>query len=97
MIASRFPAYLVGQPLESDDRLDELVMSLCTEAGKPIGDSEGEVHRLIDTFKIASEESVRIGGEVAIAVGCPFVLKPASRTPIGALMEATLLENVPED
>ena len=87
--------------------------------------------RLIDTFRIAAEESVRLDGEVmnleispratrlsavcfklcsdravlvhfavqlsrliwrrtrvapAIAVGCPFVLKPASRTPIGALI-----------
>ena len=100
-------------------------MSLCVEAGKPITDSRGEVSRLIDTFRIAAEESVRMSGEVmnleiaprargyrgmyirvpigpcsfispfnfplnlaahkvapALAVGCPFVLKPASRTPI---------------
>ena len=111
------------------ERFDELAMSLCIEAGKPIKDSRGEVTRLIDTFRIAAEESVRISGEVmnleisprargyrgmfkpvpigpcsfispfnfplnlaahkiapAIAVGCPFVLKPASRTPIGALI-----------
>ncbi len=110
-------------------RFEELAMSLCIEAGKPIKDSRGEVSRLIDTFRIAAEESVRINGEVmnleisprargyrgmfqrvpigpcsfispfnfplnlaahkiapAIAVGCPFVLKPASRTPIGALL-----------
>src|SRR5690606_12572895 len=88
----------------------------------------------IDTFRIAAEESVRIGGEMmnleisarakgyqgifkrvpvgpcslispfnfplnltahkvapAIAVGCPFVLKPASRTPIGALIIGEVL------
>ena len=39
-------------------------MSLCIEVGKPIKDSRGEVSRLIDTFRIAAEESVRIGGEV---------------------------------
>ena len=109
-------------------------MSLCIEAGKPIKDSRGEVSRLIDTFRIAAEESVRISGEVmnleisprargyrgmfqrvpigpcsfispfnfplnlaahkvapAIAVGCPFVLKPASRTPIGALIIGEVL------
>jgi acyl-CoA reductase-like NAD-dependent aldehyde dehydrogenase len=112
-----------------EERFDELAMSLCIEAGKPIKDARGEVTRLIDTFRIAAEEAVRMGGEVmnleisprakgyrgmfqrvpigpcsfispfnfplnlaahkiapAIAVGCPFVLKPASRTPIGALL-----------
>lgn len=115
-------------------RFEELAMSLCIEAGKPIKDSRGEVSRLIDTFRIAAEESVRIGGELmnleisprargyrgmfkrvpigpcsfispfnfplnlaahkiapAIAVGCPFVLKPASRTPIGALIIGEVL------
>jgi acyl-CoA reductase-like NAD-dependent aldehyde dehydrogenase len=115
-------------------RFDELAYSLCIEAGKPIKDAEGEVTRLIDTFKIAAEESVRINGEVtnleiterakgysgmykhvpigpcsfispfnfplnlaahkiapAIAAGCAFVLKPASRTPIGALIIGEIL------
>jgi len=116
------------------DRSDELAMALCVEAGKPIKDSRGEVSRLIDTFRVAAEEAVRIDGEVlnleisarargyrgmtrrvpigpcsfispfnfplnlaahkiapALAVGCPFVLKPASRTPIGALMIGEVL------
>lgn len=116
------------------ERFDELAMSLCVEAGKPINDSRGEVSRLIDTFRIAAEESVRVNGEVmnleigprakgyqgmwkrvpigpcsfispfnfplnlaahkvapAIAVGCPFILKPASRTPLGALIIGEVL------
>ena len=116
------------------ERQDELTMALCVEAGKPIKDARGEVSRLIDTFRIAAEESVRIYGEVlpmdisprareysgmwkrvpigpcsfispfnfplnlaahkvapAIAVGCPFVLKPASLTPIGALIIGEVL------
>ena len=116
------------------DRAEELAQSLCIEAGKPIRDSRGEVGRLIDTFRVAAEESVRITGELipldisprargyrgmwqrvpigpcsfispfnfplnlaahkvapALAVGCPFVLKPASRTPIGALIIAEVL------
>jgi len=116
------------------ERFDELAFSLCVEAGKPIKDSEGEVGRLIDTFRIAAEESVRMTGEVqpldisprargyqgiwkrvpigpcsfispfnfplnlaahkiapAIAVGCPFVMKPASRTPLGALIIGEVL------
>jgi acyl-CoA reductase-like NAD-dependent aldehyde dehydrogenase len=116
------------------ERSDELAMALCIEAGKPIKDSRGEVSRLIDTFRVAAEESVRMTGEVmnleisprakgyrgmwrrvpigpcsfispfnfplnlaahkvapALAVGCPFVLKPASRTPIGALIIGEVL------
>lgn len=116
------------------ERSDELAEALCVEAGKPIKDSRGEVTRLIDTFRIAAEESVRMTGEVqpldisprakgyqgmwkrvpigpcsfvspfnfplnlaahkiapAIAVGCPFVMKPASRTPLGALIMGEVL------
>jgi acyl-CoA reductase-like NAD-dependent aldehyde dehydrogenase len=116
------------------ERSEELAMSLCIEAGKPIRDARGEVGRLIDTFRIASEEATRIYGELmpldisarardymgmwkrvpigacsfispfnfplnlaahkvapAIAAGCPFVLKPASYTPIGALIIAEVL------
>lgn len=115
-------------------RSEELAYALCVEAGKPIKDSEGEVTRLIDTFRIAAEESVRITGEVqpldisarakgyqgmwrrvpigpcsfispfnfplnlaahkvapAIAAGCPFVMKPASRTPLGAIIMGEVL------
>jgi acyl-CoA reductase-like NAD-dependent aldehyde dehydrogenase len=111
------------------ERQDELAMALCIEAGKPIKDSSGEAGRLVDTFRVAAEESVRMIGEVmpldisprakgysgmwrrypigvcsfispfnfplnlaahkvapALAVGCPFVLKPASLTPVGALI-----------
>ena len=46
------------------ERSDELAMSLCIEAGKPIRDARGEVTRLIDTFRIAADESVRLSGEV---------------------------------
>lgn len=116
------------------ERAEELAYSLCVEAGKPIRDSRGEVARLIDTFRIAAGEAIRIGGEVvnlevsarargytgmyrrvpigpcsfispfnfplnlaahkiapAIAAGCPFVLKPASRTPVGALLLGEVL------
>ena len=116
------------------ERFDELAYALCVEAGKPIRDSEGEVTRLIDTFRIAAEESVRMYGEAmpldiserakgyqaiwkrypvgpcsfispfnfplnlaahkiapAIAVGCPFVMKPASKTPLGAIIMGEVL------
>jgi acyl-CoA reductase-like NAD-dependent aldehyde dehydrogenase len=116
------------------ERFDELAESLCIEAGKPIKDARGEVTRLIDTFRIAAEESTRIVGEVipldvtprakgysgmwkrvpigpcsfitpfnfplnlaahkiapALAVGCPFVLKPASATPLGAIIIGEVL------
>jgi acyl-CoA reductase-like NAD-dependent aldehyde dehydrogenase len=116
------------------ERFNELAEALCIEAGKPIKDARGEVTRLIDTFRYAAEEAVRMTGEVmemgisaradaysgmwkrvpigpcsfispfnfplnlaahkvapALAVGCPFVLKPASLTPIGALMIGEIL------
>ena len=116
------------------ERADELAEALCIEAGKPINDAQGEVGRLIDTFKIAAEETPRLLGETlpldisprakgyrgmtqrvpigpcafispfnfplnlaahkvapAIAAGCPFVLKPASMTPIGALVIGEIL------
>ncbi|MBE9397094.1 aldehyde dehydrogenase family protein [Pontibacterium sp. N1Y112] len=124
-----------------EERFEELAEALCIEAGKPIKDARGEVTRLIDTFRIAAEEAVRINGEVipmditaraegytgmwkrvpigpcsfispfnfplnlaahkvapAIAAGCPFVLKPASLTPIGALIIGEVLAetNLPE-
>ncbi|NCP13019.1 MAG: aldehyde dehydrogenase family protein [Sphingomonadales bacterium] len=116
------------------ERAEELAFVLCVEAGKPIKDAEGEVTRLIDTFRIAAEESVRNYGEVqpldisarakgymgmwkrvpigpcsfispfnfplnlaahkiapAIAMGCPFVMKPASKTPLGAIIMGEVL------
>lgn len=117
-----------------DQRSEEFAQALAVEAGKPIRDARGEITRLLDTFRIAAEESVRIGGEFlpldispraagyeslwrrfpigpcafitpfnfpmnlvahkvapAIAVGCPWVLKPASFTPIGAILLAEVL------
>ena len=119
------------------ERYEELAMALCIEAGKPIKDARGEAGRLVDTFRVAAEESVRIYGEVmpldispraaeytgmwkrvpigpcsfispfnfplnlaahkvapALAVGCPFILKPASLTPIGALIIGEVLAEV---
>lgn len=136
---ARMPPYARQEVLEHcvtrfRERRDELADLLCLEAGKPIGDARGEVTRLIDTFKVAAEESTRFGGEVmnleisprargysgmwkrvpigacsfitpfnfplnlaahkvapAIAAGCPFVLKPAERTPLGALVIGEVL------
>jgi len=116
------------------ERREELARIVCLEAGKPIRDARGEVGRMLDTFRIAAEESVRMGGEVvpldttprargftgmwkrvpagpcgfitpfnfplnlvahkvapALAMGCPFVLKPASATPVSALAIGEIL------
>jgi acyl-CoA reductase-like NAD-dependent aldehyde dehydrogenase len=132
---ARLPSYARQAVLQHCvDRFKARFDELCVEAGKPIKDSEGEVTRLIDTFRIAAEESVRMTGEVqpldisprakgymgiwkrvpigpcsfispfnfplnlaahkvapAIAVGCPFVMKPASRTPLGAIIMGEVL------
>src|SRR5690348_13839045 len=45
-------------------RKNDLAYALCVEAGKPIKDSQGEAERLIDTFRIAADESTRIDGEI---------------------------------
>lgn len=135
----KLPPYARQQVLEHcvtsfRQRQEELAQALCIEAGKPIKDARGEVTRLIDTFKVAAEEAVRIDGEVlnleisrraqgyrgftkrvpigacsfitpfnfplnlvahkvapAIAAGCPFVLKPSEKTPIGALIIGEVL------
>ncbi|MDF1837670.1 MAG: aldehyde dehydrogenase family protein, partial [Planctomycetota bacterium] len=47
-----------------EERFEELATVLCREAGKPLRDARGEVQRLIDTFRVAAEESVRMVGEV---------------------------------
>lgn len=115
-------------------RQQELAECLCIEVGKPLRDARAEVTRLIDTFRVAMEESVRINGEVlnleisprtrgyrgmtqrvpvgpctliapfnfplnlaahkvapAIAAGCPFILKPASITPVSGLIFGEIL------
>ena len=135
------PAYVRQQILqnvvdEATRRRDEFGYYLAIEAGKPIKDARGEADRLIQTFKLAAEESTRIYGEYAdleiapraagyssvtkrvpigpvslispfnfplnlaahkvapaIAAGCPFVLKPASKTPLGALLIGEILAN----
>jgi acyl-CoA reductase-like NAD-dependent aldehyde dehydrogenase len=116
------------------ERAEELARIVSIEVGKPIRDARGEVTRLIDTFRVAAGEAVRLGGEYlpldispraegyegiwrrfpvgpcafitpfnfplnlvahkiapAIAAGCPFVLKPASATPISALVIGEIL------
>ncbi|MFZ5997346.1 MAG: aldehyde dehydrogenase family protein [Nitrospirota bacterium] len=45
-------------------RKEEIARNITLECGKPIRDSRGEVDRSILTFKIASEEASRIGGEM---------------------------------
>jgi acyl-CoA reductase-like NAD-dependent aldehyde dehydrogenase len=136
---ARLPAFqrrdiLVHCVRRFGERAEEFARVLCCEAGKPIRDARGEVSRLIDSFRVAAEESTRIGGEIldleitprsrgytgmyrrfpigvcsfitpfnyplnlvahkiapAIASGCPFVLKPASLTPLSALLLGEVL------
>lgn len=133
-VTRRLPAYRRQTILQHvatrvSERHEELSQALAVEAGKPIRDARGEVTRLVDTFRIAAEEAVRITGQwlpldisaraegyesllrrfplgpcgfitpfnfpmnlvahkvaPAIAAGCPWVLKPASATPVGALI-----------
>lgn len=122
-------------------RKEELAKTITLECGKPISDSCTEVKRAALTFKIASEEASRIGGEFfpldrnkmsegrwgvtrrfpcgtvfgitpfnfplnlvahkiapAIASGNPIILKPASKTPVTALIlgEIIMESGLPE-
>lgn len=120
-----------------EQRHEELAQALAIEAGKPIRHARGEVTRLVDTFRIAAEEAVRIYGEwmpldissraegyqavvrrfplgpcgfitpfnfpmnlvahkvaPAIAAGCTWVLKPATATPVSALILAEILAEI---
>lgn len=43
---------------------EELARVLSLEAGKPLVDARGEVDRSIQTFRVAAEESKRIGGDI---------------------------------
>ena len=45
-------------------RREDLAVTIALEAGKPIRTARGEVDRAIFTFKVASEEARRIGGEI---------------------------------
>ncbi len=136
----RLPPYRRSEALRHcvsrfQERRRELAEACCVEAGKPITYAEGEVDRLIDTFRMAADEASRAdAGEVlplavtpraggyrgmtqrvavgpcsfitpfnfplnlvahkiapAIAAGCPFVLKPADKTPVGALLVGEVL------
>jgi len=127
-------AWLAAAARAFEARADELTAVLAAEAGKTERDARGEVGRLVDTFRFASEEAVRSYGEVlplevtpraagyrgmwkrvplgacgfitpfnfplnlvahkvapALAAGCPFVLKPASATPVSALLVGEVL------
>ncbi|KPJ60508.1 MAG: aldehyde dehydrogenase [Latescibacteria bacterium DG_63] len=115
-------------------RAEELARAMSLEAGKTIRDARVEVARASNTFKVASEEAKRIGGEYlsldwipasdgrfgitrrfpigpvlgiapfnfplnlvahkvapALAAGNSVVIKPASSTPICALMLGEIL------
>lgn len=69
------------------DRAEQLAQTLCIEVGKPIRDSRGEITRLIETFRIAAEESVRIDGEYMAFDRSPRTtgyIGMSKRLPIGA-------------
>jgi acyl-CoA reductase-like NAD-dependent aldehyde dehydrogenase len=127
-------AWLAAAARAFEARADELAAVLSAEAGKAERDARGEVQRLVETFRFASEEALRSYGEVlpldvtrrtagyrgmwkrvplgacgfitpfnfplnlvahkvapALAAGCPFVLKPASATPVSALLVGEVL------
>jgi glyceraldehyde-3-phosphate dehydrogenase (NADP+) len=131
---AEMPSHMKAKILENIadkimERKEEFARSITLENGKPISASRIEAERGALTFKIASEEALRLGGEFisldrnaasekrwgltrrfpigtvlaitpfnfplnlvahklapAIASGNPVILKPASKTPVTALM-----------
>lgn len=116
-----------------DERASEVAELIAREGGKPLKWAKVEAARAVSTFRWASEECKRAGGDVlrldteaslgarlgvvrrfplgpvlaitpfnfpvnlvahklapAIAVGAPCVIKPATKTPLGALLLAEL-------
>lgn len=112
-----------------NERLDEVAEVIAREGGKPVKWAKVEAARAVSTFRWASEECRRWGGELmrldteealgsrmgiirhfplgpvlaiapfnfpvnlvahkmapALAVGAPIVVKPATKTPLGALL-----------
>ena len=112
-----------------EERLDEVAEVIAREGGKPVKWARVEAARAVSTFRWASEECRRWGGELmrldteeslgsrmgiirhfplgpvlaiapfnfpvnlvahklapALAVGAPIVVKPATKTPLGALL-----------
>jgi glyceraldehyde-3-phosphate dehydrogenase (NADP+) len=82
-VTRRMPAYERSRILREISagilaRKTELASLIATEAGKPLRDSLAEVDRAVLTFRIASEEAERIGGETI-----PLDLAPSSRGRVG--------------
>jgi len=118
-----------------EKNLDKFARAMSMELGKSLKDSRGEVGRAVGVFRVAAEESKRIGGEIidldwnpgaeermglirrfpmgviagispfnfplnlvahkigpAIASGNTIVLKPATKTPLSALLLAELID-----
>ncbi|MFQ5736305.1 MAG: aldehyde dehydrogenase family protein [Thermodesulfobacteriota bacterium] len=92
-MASYERAEAIGRVADSIGHMaEELAATICAEAGKPIKDARGEVKRAQNTFRIASEEAKRLGGEVL-----PLDIMPGSegrfalvrRFPVGVVLGIT--------
>ena len=91
------PSYKRAQVLDKvveglESRAEELARTITLEAGKPIRDSRTEVSRTINTFRIASEESTRLGGEVLpldIFPGAEGRFGIVRRFPVGPVLAIT--------
>ena len=118
------------------DRSDEFSRIIAQESGKPLTYARAEVARSVSTFEIASQEALRLDGEMltlditesahgkagltrrfpigpiagispfnfplnlvahkvapALACGNPIIIKPASSTPLTALLLGEIVQN----
>lgn len=80
----------ISEQLEK--KKEEIARWIVLQAGKPIRDSRTEVDRAIFTFKIASEEAKRIGGELLdldLRKGLEKRIGIIRRFPIGTVLAIT--------
>lgn len=119
-----------------NNRLEEFAITIAKESGKPLIYARNEVARSVSTFEIASQEALRLDGEMltlditeaargkagltrrfpigpiagispfnfplnlvahkvapALACGNPIIIKPASSTPLTALLLGEIVKN----
>ncbi len=93
----KIAAYWRSEILEKTSRLiaqnkEDLAITISMESGKPITSSRNEVDRAVQTFKFASEEAKRIGGEIVPMDAAPGYEKHFGfyiREPLGVVAALT--------
>jgi acyl-CoA reductase-like NAD-dependent aldehyde dehydrogenase len=68
-------------------RMDELALAICDEAGKPVSDARAEVERAILCFELAAAEAQRVAREGQVL---PMDLRPQGKGKLGITQRVPL-------